>query len=246
MRRALVLVALLVLAACSSGDDAYRVERAVEYTPGRLLDIYWPVRGTAHPAVVLVHGGGFTIGARTDMEPFAERLAAAGIVAATIDYQLSEGSWFPATSFADPGLRQAVALARDDALAAVGWLQASAAGYGVDPRRVVVAGYSAGAMTAIEAATHGPTVAGGFSIAGAGVELAAIDPSDPPLALVHGDNDDIIPASLALATCEQARLVQARCELVTRSGVGHEIAAAQLDRMVELLELFVVEVPARG
>ena len=52
------------------------------------MDVYEPSGGGTHPGVLLVHGGGFSSGRRTDMAPIAQRLSGEGYVAFTIDYRL--------------------------------------------------------------------------------------------------------------------------------------------------------------
>lgn len=100
------------------------------------LDLYMPAdRGTPpHPAIVFVHGGGWRTGVRANFAPMAIRMAERGYVAATIDYRLSPEAPYPA--------------AIHDAKAAVRWVRAHAADYGIDPDRIAIAGGSAGGQIA--------------------------------------------------------------------------------------------------
>ena len=59
-----------------------------EYKPGLAVDVYRPEGRGPFPAVLLVHGGGLVAGARSDLGPAAQRLAANGIIGASIDYTL--------------------------------------------------------------------------------------------------------------------------------------------------------------
>jgi acetyl esterase/lipase len=97
-----------------------------------LLDIVRPAHPSAAalPAIVLIHGGGFRAGTRQSYLPTAIKLAERGYVAATIDYRLSPRHQFPA--------------AVEDSKAAVRFLRANAAKYGVDPDRIGTMGGSAG------------------------------------------------------------------------------------------------------
>ena len=240
------LLAVGLAATASCAGEPIRVERGIPFTEGLQADLYLPGRAHGAPAVVLLHGGGFSSGDRGQMERMARALADRGIVAATIDYRLSEGSWFPATSFDDGGLRQAAARARDDALRAVAWLRSQSARLGLDGRRIVVAGYSAGGIAALEAATHGDAVAGGFAVAGAAADLDAIDAGDPPLVLAHGATDQTVPLALARATCERAEGVGVPCELQVFPGVGHNVVGIESTRLLESLVAFTLKVPPRG
>ncbi len=96
------------------------------------MDIVRPRQGTAEPrpAIVLVHGGGFRAGNRQSYLPVAIRLAERGYVAATVSYRLAPRNQFPAPVH--------------DVKAAVRFLRANAAKYGIDPERIGAMGGSAG------------------------------------------------------------------------------------------------------
>ncbi len=84
-----------------------------------------------HPALLDIHGGGYTMGTAdfqiADIAVLAERL---GITVVTVDYRLA-----PATRY--PG-------SLHDNYAALRWLHANAATLGVDPARLAIMGGSAG------------------------------------------------------------------------------------------------------
>ena len=106
------------------------------------LDLFRPrARAGALPAIVCIHGGGWSRGDRTGMRPLAQAIAARGFVAVTISYRLSGEAKFPA--------------ALHDAKAAVRWLRANAATYGIDPDAIGVTGHSAGGHLAALLATSG-------------------------------------------------------------------------------------------
>jgi acetyl esterase/lipase len=103
-----------------------------------LLDIFAPANnnGQPRPAVVLVHGGGWTSFDKSTMRPLAQFLALAGFVAVTVDYRL----------FHDDATRWPVQL--DDVQRAVRWVRANSAKYNVDPNHVGAYGHSAGGQIA--------------------------------------------------------------------------------------------------
>jgi len=87
------------------------------------------------PAVIVVHGGGWRSGERSDFPSWNAWLADAGYVVFDIDYRLS-----PPPSWQD---------APADVACAVGWVKENAARYGVDPERVTLLGRSAGGHLAL-------------------------------------------------------------------------------------------------
>ena len=103
------------------------------------LDLRTP-DAEAAPLVVFLHGGGWLRGSRkvfipgiSDARSF-DRIVAAGFAIASCEYRLSGEARFPAQ--------------RDDVDAALAWLHAHAADYGVDASRTVLWGVSAGATLA--------------------------------------------------------------------------------------------------
>jgi acetyl esterase/lipase len=100
------------------------------------LDLYLPKAraGRALPAIVLVHGGGWRSGVRANFAPMAIRMAERGYAAATVSYRLSPEAPYPAAIV--------------DVKAALRWMRANAAQYGIDPRRIAVGGGSAGGQIA--------------------------------------------------------------------------------------------------
>jgi acetyl esterase/lipase len=102
------------------------------------LDIYEPnPRGTRlHPAVLLIHGGGWIGFDKSTMHGIGQFLARSGFVAFAVDYRL----------FTDADKRWPAQL--DDVQRAVRWVRANAAKYGVDPDHIGAFGHSAGAQLA--------------------------------------------------------------------------------------------------
>lgn len=113
-------------------------EATVEYArdAGLSLDVYRPQRaGTqAAPVVVFFYGGGWQRGMRSQYRFVGRRLAQNGVMAVVADYRTWPRAGFPA--FVEDGAR------------AVAWTRANAAAHGGDPRRLYVAGHSAGAQIA--------------------------------------------------------------------------------------------------
>lgn len=120
------------------------------------MDVYEPKNDPApsRPAVIVIHGGGFTQGAKDDIKPVAlcESFAKKGYVAISISYRTYD--LYPvipdSTSFAD-----AVVKAASDLKAAVRFLREDAATinrFKIDPDYIFAGGGSAGGSTAMHAA----------------------------------------------------------------------------------------------
>ncbi len=106
-----------------------------------LLDLHLPdvPTGAPRPAIVYVYGGGWSGGNKTTSSN--DWLVEAGFVTASIDYRLTDVAPFPAQIH--------------DVKAAIRWLRANAARYGVDPNRIGVWGSSAGGhLSALCAVTN--------------------------------------------------------------------------------------------
>jgi acetyl esterase/lipase len=105
-------------------------------------DVYKPGTTGLHPAVLMVHGGGWSAGYRSDLDAIARELAARGMVAVTVDYRL--------IGQPNVGPNEPVA----DVIAALNFLKFKAALLDVDTSRLAVFGISAGGHLAAMAATE--------------------------------------------------------------------------------------------
>jgi len=94
------------------------------------MNIVYPNSTGAEPAVVYVHGGGWTGGSKDRVGPEATELIRRGYVVASIDYRLAPRYRFPAQI--------------EDAKCAIRYLRAHAATYRIDPSHIGVWGGSAG------------------------------------------------------------------------------------------------------
>jgi len=95
------------------------------------LDVYQPARkGKNRPAVVVVHGGGWTAGDKSWFAQQGNQLAERGFVAFSINYRLAPAHTYPA--------------AVEDVEAAVEWVRKHAKEYGVEAKRIGTLGGSAG------------------------------------------------------------------------------------------------------
>ncbi len=118
-------------------------------------DVFEPANDseTKRPLMILMHGGSFTSGERTDIHDLCEGYALKGYVVASINYRLYDGPLIPFPDSLDMGevLIQSVG----DAKAAVRYFKNDAATtdlFKIDTNTIIVGGVSAGAMTALHVA----------------------------------------------------------------------------------------------
>ncbi len=140
---------------------------------GLALDFYHAVRtdGRAAPCVVVIHGGGWDSGDRTQLEGFNRRLARRGYAVAAMDYRLAPKDRWPAQA--------------DDVAAALAHLKAAAGPLGLDPQKFVLLGRSAGGQiaTAFAYGRPDPAVRG---------VVALYAPHDLHFAWQYGREDDVL------------------------------------------------------
>jgi acetyl esterase/lipase len=137
------------------------------------LDLYLPEDRPA-PVVVFLHGGGWRVGSRRSGGPafpgssLFERVVAAGVAVASVDYRLTGEAVWPAQLH--------------DAKAAVRWLRARAGELGLDPERVAAWGESAGGhLAALLGLTAGdPALEGDVGVTGPSSAVSAVAAWYPP------------------------------------------------------------------
>jgi acetyl esterase/lipase len=130
-----------------------RVEQGAAYlSAGReeKADLYFPTnatKGAKLPAIVWIHGGGWNNGDRNGRREIAvcSTLARNGYITMSIDYKLAYGKYevWPTNLW--------------DCKTAVRWLRVNADQLGIDPKRIGVAGGSAGGHLAAMVALTTPT-----------------------------------------------------------------------------------------
>jgi len=131
---------LIYLAAATAASAFAAVQTDIEY--GNVagvslkLDACVPDGAGPFPAVILVHGGGWTAGDKSGgpkkgyMAPMHEPLQRAGFAWFSINYRLAPKFTYPACV--------------EDVETAIRWVKAHAAQYHLDPARIALSGESAG------------------------------------------------------------------------------------------------------
>lgn len=258
-----------------------RIERDLEYGVvegiSLKLDAYLPTGEGLHPAMLLIHGGGWRGGDKRPQGASGLNFARQGVAAFAINYRLSGQAPYPA--------------AVDDCVRAVRWIRENAAAYNLDPDRLAAMGGSAGGHLSLmlatlepgeedrgaqgnplenwlvcAVATAGPTdlmpmlpftrspaVLEAF-MGGTPEEVpdnyvqaspvTHVSADDPPLLLLHGIEDVVVPYQQALTMQARCQEVGVPVELITVPGGGHGLrgGAPQLIRQaLERKQQFILE-----
>ncbi|MFD5258278.1 alpha/beta hydrolase [Streptomyces bobili] len=220
--------------------------------PRQRLDVFVPEpAGDLRTAVLVLHGGAFRHGDRTDVHARCRALSARGFTAIAVGYRLLDSAAWPAQL--------------DDARTALRWTHEHADELGVDIGRIAVQGHSAGAQLALLVAgttsngedevggdaTHFPAPAAVVAyyppsemsltpgpealpakhllgpdttaeVAAQASPINHIDEHFPPTVLVHGAVDRFMPRVHSLRLYDALASAQVVGELHLIAGQDHE------------------------
>ena len=214
-------------------------------------DVYVPPQPVPPaPALLLIHGGSWAHGDRSQLRGYGIQLARRGFVCVACDYRLSGEAQWPAPLH--------------DVKAALRWMRAHSPELGIDPDRICVSGNSAGGHLALMLAgtADRPEFEGEGGCPGAGTGVAAVvafyaptilrldgDISDsvrmlmgheadvaalraaspatyvhadyPPTLLITGNADELVPHESSIYIYRRLRKLGAPAELHTYNGAPH-------------------------
>ena len=159
-------------------------KRNIEYCNigGRKLHIDVFYKNKKQPtkkiAIIIIHGGGWRSGNRTQHYPLAQKLASLGYVCFTPEYRLSTEALFPASIY--------------DIKSAIRWVRKNAKEYSIDTGRITILGFSAGGEIAAFMGATGnmPLFEGTNCNTGISTSANAIVDIDGTLSFVHPDSHE--------------------------------------------------------
>jgi acetyl esterase/lipase len=148
----------------SSGRVSFEMDVPFGTGGGRelKLDIYRPPEGTSNRAgILLIHGGGWSGGDRTQLRGFGVLLGRVGYTLVSTEYRLSGEAKWPAQIH--------------DVKAALRWMRANAGDLGIDADKIAVSGNSAGAHLSLMVAgtANRPEFEGEGGTPGVSTDVAA-------------------------------------------------------------------------
>lgn len=145
-----------------------------------VVDAFYPKAKSkaGRPAIMIIHGGGWRTGSRTQHYPLAQKLASLGYVCFTPEYRLSTEALYPAAVY--------------DLKAALRWMKANAKQYHIDTTKIAVMGFSAGGELAAFMGTTGGDLRyeGDECLSGHSTKVQAIVDLDGTLSFVHPDGKE--------------------------------------------------------
>ncbi len=232
--------------------DGVKVIKDLEYASvageSLRLDLYLPEKpGAKLPLLVWIHGGGWTKGSKTTVNPMFIHLAAEGYATASIDYRLDGLTSHPKQIH--------------DCKGAIRWLRANANKYRYDVTRIGVGGGSAGGhlvlllglssgieelegdvggnrdqSSQVHAVVdlYGPSALGLFAeqskrfshnktpeLLKSASPITYLSKDDPPLLIFHGDEDRVVPLDQSKQMHKQYQDAGLESSLHIIEGAGH-------------------------
>jgi acetyl esterase len=196
--------------------------------------------GDDRPAILVLHGGGWTEGSAEWAFGQAQYFATRGIVGISVDYRLADGK--ETTPFD----------AAEDARAAIRWVRTHAKELRIDREQVIAYGESAGGRLAAATAITGenptkeelntvpnalvlfsPVIeierSENFRTLSAGKKLSSLSLEEhvrkgmPPTLVIAGEMDKTIPLEGLKEFCARMKRAHNQCEVQVFKGVGHEL-----------------------
>lgn len=268
-RRMMVALAGAWPLGCGTAREPVVRDRA--YGPGsaQRLDVHGAVPASAQPLplMVMVHGGAWERGSRSDVAGFVPYFTARRYVVANVGYRVASEAKAPA--------------AAEDVRNAIEYIRRHAAEWGADGSRIFLTGFSAGAHLALLAALAPSTEIAGERSRAAGIvsfwgitdvadllegenardfadhwvpaepgrrELArrlsplSYDAADaPPLCAVHSVLDDIVPFAHSEKLVSKWQRAGRRARLIRLSHRGHAAPPEEYPAIFEAIFGFLDE-----
>jgi phospholipase/carboxylesterase len=194
-----------------------------------------PARGAATHLVVLCHGYGADGNDLIGLAPHWQRLMPTAAFVAPNAPEPCAGAptgyqWFPINRL-DPsemqrGVESAAGLLNN-------FLDAELARLELTPDRLALVGFSQGTMMSLHVGLSRPgkpaAIVGFSGLLAAGAGLAPLGADTPPILLVHGDADQMIPVDAMLASAITLGAAGATVQWHIAPGIGHSIDETGLE-----------------
>ena len=185
------------------------------------LNVWTPAKSDKEklPVLVYIYGGGFSNGDGSEPRYDGENMARKGMVAVTLNYRLNVFGFFAHPELSKESAHHASGnYGLMDQAAALRWVKQNIGAFGGDPKRVTIAGESAGSIS-VSALMASPLSEN--LIAGAIGESGALISTLPPRTLADSEKDGVRFAELSgAASLAALREMSAEKIQEMRSKVG--------------------------
>lgn len=194
------------------------------------LDVYTPIGDTEElrPVIIWIHGGGFRPGndkTQSYIVTLANEFTRRGYVSVSTDYRLR-----------DKENDDKVGTLRDaesDVRLAFNWIKANSEKYSIDKNRIIIAGGSAGGMTAVNLCLK--EIGGSDLRDRQGIialldlwgspniqlTLGEVDKDFPPTIIIHGTNDKLVSFNESERFANNLKSMDVNYLLYPIEGAGH-------------------------
>lgn len=213
------------------------------------LDVYSPAgdKEKSRPAILWVHGGGFSEGSKTQsyIVTLANQFAKKGYVCLSADYRLRKN---PAEDITTT-INDAV----DDIMKALVWVRENSEMYGINKNQIIIGGGSAGGILSTNLCYRDGSDTLPWDKSGliAFVNLwgspdqnkmdKRIDSNDPPTIFVHGMADSIVPYNNCLWLSGLLDKADVKYKVFAIKGAGHT-PVDHIDDIVTNIAIFLSEI----
>ena len=185
------------------------------------LNVWTPAKSNKDklPVLVYIYGGGFSNGDGSEPRYDGENMARKGMVAVTVNYRLNVFGFLAHPELTSESAHHASGnYGLMDQAAALQWVHRNIAAFGGDPKRVTIAGESAGSIS-VSALMASPLSKN--LISGAIGESGALISTLPPRTLAESEKDGVRFAELAgAASLTALRAMSAEAIQEIRSKLG--------------------------
>lgn len=242
--------------------DGVRIEKEIPFClresgPVK-ADLYRPNDDRVYPLVVMIHGGGWIAGDKSNLVDHAHLIAKQGFVVCSINYRLAPRHLYPAPL--------------EDCREAMRWVREQASDWHADLDHVGVWGYSAGAQLAAMLAAKPDAMAPAIDccvLGGMPCDLTAIPEASrllapvfggtrrefpivyqeaspilhlskdfPPTLLFHGEEDQLVDFEFSQRFQAALQALTCPCEFYTVQGQGHLMTFVDADAQRAALKFF--------
>ena len=206
--------------------------------------LYEPAGSGPHPTLVVLHGYGANANDLIALAPYLgggamQMICPQGPLTVPIGPGMSGFGWFPLTGGGQLFDGDAIARTADEVRA---FLAEAERRYAIDPRKLVLGGFSQGGVLAYLIALEEPTRFAGLVALSSWLPPPLVQTLKPnadrrqlPTLVQHGSRDEVINVARARQSVESLR--ELGVPLTYREhDMGHEIDAASLATLVEWLD----------